>query len=49
MENSVQGPDPPPGYGKKKILKLNHFFRTLCKKCIFTIENPKKLRKFFKK
>ena len=42
----------PPGYGKKKIiffLKLDHFLRTFCKKCIFTIENPKKLRKFFKK
>ena len=29
--------------------KLDHFLRTFCKKCIFTIENPKKLRKFFKK
>ena len=31
------------------FLKLDHFLRTFCKKCIFTIENPKKLRKFFKK
>ena len=38
-------PLPPPGYGKKNIffLKLDHFLRTFCKKCIFTIENPKKL------
>ena len=28
------------------FLKLDHFLRTFCKKCIFTIENPKKkLRK----
>ena len=43
---------PPPRYGKKFLnffLKLDHFLRTFCKKCIFTIENPKKLRKFFKK
>ena len=36
---------PPPGYGKKIFiffLKLDHFLRTFCKKCIFTIENPKK-------
>ena len=24
------------------IVKLDHFLRTFCKKCIFTIENPKK-------
>ena len=24
------------------FLKLDHFLRTFCKKCIFTIENPKK-------
>ena len=23
------------------FLKLDHFLRTFCKKCIFTIENPK--------
>ena len=36
---------PPPGYGKNIFiffLKLDHFLRTFCKKCIFTIENPKK-------
>ena len=41
-----------PCYGKFFLfffLKLDHFLRTFCKKCIFTIENPKKLRKFFKK
>ena len=45
------GPPLPPGYGKKNIffLKQDHFLRTFCKKCIFTIENPKKLRNFFKK
>ena len=44
MENSIQGPDPSPGYGKIFIffLKLDHFLRTFCKKCIFTIENQKK-------
>ena len=30
------------------FLKLDHFLRTFCKKYIFTIENPNKLRKFFK-
>ena len=46
------GSRPPPRLWKKKLfffLKLDHFLRTFCKKCIFTIENPKKLRKFFKK
>ena len=36
---------PPPRLWKKKFiffLKLDHFLRTFCKKCIFTIENPKK-------
>ena len=44
---------PPPPVMEKKFLffflKLDHFLRTFCKKCIFTIENPKKLRKFLKK
>ena len=43
---------PPPGYGNFFyffFLKLDHFLRTFCKKCIFTFENPKKIRKFFKK
>merc|ERR1712131_284783 len=49
-----KGPRPPPPRLWKKIfyfffLKLDHFLRTFCKKCIFTTENPKKLRKFFKK
>ena len=42
----------PPLVMEKKFiffLKLDHFLRTFCKKCIFAIENPKKLRKFFKK
>ena len=45
LENSIKGPNHPPGYWKKKyfFLKLDHFLRTFCKKCIFTIENPKKL------
>ena len=29
-------------------LKLNHFLSTFCKKCIFTIKNPKNLLKFSK-
>ena len=55
MENSIEGPDPPPpppvmeNFFLFFFLKLDHFLRTFCKKCIFTIENPKKLRKFFKK
>ena len=45
MENSILGPDPPV---MEKcflffFLKLDHFLRTYCKKCIFTIENPKKI------
>ena len=52
MENSIQSPDPPPPpVMEKKILffflKLDHFLRTFCKKCSFTIENPKKT--FFSK
>ena len=31
------------------FLKLDHFLRTFCKKCIFTIENPKKTQKNFQK
>ena len=44
MENSIKGPDPPPLLWKNFsifFLKLDHFLRTFCKKCIFTIENPK--------
>ena len=40
-------PPPPPLLWKKKIyffLKLDHFLRTFCKKCIFTFENPKRIR-----
>ena len=42
---------PPPWLWKKKLsffLKLDHFLRTFCKKCIFTIEIQKKFRKFLK-
>merc|ERR1712173_391396 len=31
------------------FLKLDHFLRTFCKKCIFTIENPKKNLENFSK
>merc|ERR1712131_297176 len=31
------------------FLKLDHFWRTFCKKCIFTIENPKKNFEIFSK
>ena len=41
------GLDPPPlEVEKNKVIffqKLDHFLSTFCKKCIFTIENPKKL------
>ena len=52
MENSIKGPDPSPRLWKKNLfffLKLDHFLRTFCKKCIFTIENPKKTLKIFQK
>ena len=40
---------PPPVMEKKYFfLKLDHFLRTFCKKCIFTIENPKKIENFSK-
>ena len=39
MENSIKGPDPP--VMEFFFLKLDHFLRTICKKCILTIENPK--------
>ena len=43
-----KGARPPPPPVMEKIflfffLKLGHFLRTFCKKCIFTIENSKKL------
>ena len=52
MENSVKGPEPPPPIMEKnKVIfsETRPFFITFGKKCIFTIENSKKLRKFFKK
>ena len=51
MENSIMGlgpPPSPPGYGKKKFSETRPFFENFFKKCIFTIENPNKLRKIFK-
>ena len=46
FHNGSGPPPPPPRLWKKKkfilFLKLDHFLRTFCKKCIFTIENPKK-------
>ena len=47
MENSILGPDPPPSPPVMEIffLKLDHFLRTFCKKCIYNIENPKKMIK----
>ena len=31
---------------KNFFLKLDHFLRTFCKKCIFSIENPKNTQNF---
>ena len=51
MENSIKGPDPPPVMKKKLFffLKLDHFLRTFCIKCIFTIVNSKKNLEIFSK
>ena len=54
MENSIKGSGPPSHtpYLWKRIkyffLKLDHFLSTSCKKCIFTIENPKNPKIFQK-
>ena len=51
MENSILDLDPPPPprlWKKKFFLKLDHFLRTFCKKCIFNIKIPKNLEIFSK-
>ena len=53
MENSIKGPDPPPPLllWKKNIfffLKLDHFLRTFCKKCISPLKIQKNLENFSK-
>ena len=52
MENSIMGPDSPSlDMEKNKVIfsETRPFFEHFCKKCIFTIENPQKTEKLFKK